>query len=126
MATDGVTGHDDAADDFCPVRNILNRLGSKWSTLVVSKLDARPRRYGELRRAIPDISQRMLTQTLRELQQDGLITRTVLPTAPPTVEYELTAIGRSLLLPLGELINWALANQNDIRAARSQFAAESN
>ncbi|WP_332694049.1 winged helix-turn-helix transcriptional regulator [Devosia sp.] len=123
MVADVAADHDDIDDDFCPVRNILDRLGSKWTTLVVSKLDGRPYRYGELRRAIPDISQRMLTQTLRELQQDGLITRTVLPTAPPTVEYELTSTGRSLLLPLGQLITWALANQDDIRAARSQFGA---
>jgi DNA-binding HxlR family transcriptional regulator len=107
---------------WCPVRNILDRLGSKWMTLVISALDLRPHRYGELRRAIPDISQRMLTQTLRDLQEDGLISRTVLPTAPPTVEYRLTPLGESFISPLQHILSWAVDNQDTIRAARASFA----
>lgn len=107
---------------WCPIRNILDRLGSKWMTLVISELEHGPRRYGELRRAVPDISQRMLTQTLRDLQEDGLISRTVLPTAPPTVEYRLTPLGESFIDPLRHILSWAVDNQHTIRAARENFA----
>lgn len=103
---------------WCPVRNVLGRLAGKWTTLVISTLESRPHRYGELRRAIPDISQRMLTQTLRDLQQDGLISRTVLPTAPPMVEYRLTPLGESFVGPLQQILTWAVDNQHTIRAAR--------
>jgi DNA-binding HxlR family transcriptional regulator len=105
----------------CPVRQVLDKVGDKWSTLFVMVLGERPHRFGELRRAVPDISQRMLTQTLRELQRDGLVSRKVFPTTPPGVEYSLTPLGRSLLEPLSHLVNWADANHAEIRQARDAF-----
>lgn len=105
----------------CPVRDVLDQLGGKWSTLFVLILDARPHRFGELRRAVPDISQRMLTQTLRDLQRDGLISRHVHDTAPPSVEYRLTEIGRSFVAPLRDMVAWAIRHHGAIRAARAAF-----
>ncbi|MDK4731296.1 helix-turn-helix domain-containing protein [Rhizobium sp. CNPSo 3490] len=119
----------DLADlDFsnCPVRDMMQQIGGKWSTLLLEVLAAEPRRFGELRRMLPDISQRMLTQTLRDLQRDGYIAREVFPTKPPSVEYSMTDLGRSLYQPLSELLNWAEANHDAVRAARSRFdSAES-
>jgi DNA-binding HxlR family transcriptional regulator len=108
----------------CPVRDVLDKIGDKWSTLMLITLGERPHRFGELRRAIPDISQRMLTQTLRNLQHDGLISRHVHPTVPPSVEYRLTPMGRSLMEPLSHLLVWADDHHPAIRAARSQFEAQ--
>jgi DNA-binding HxlR family transcriptional regulator len=108
----------------CPVRDVLDRIGSKWSTLILITLADRPRRFGELRREIPDISQRMLTQSLRDLQRDGLITRTVYPTLPPSVEYGLTPLGRSLLDPLAALVEWANINHAAVDTARKVFDVE--
>ncbi|MBV8803537.1 MAG: helix-turn-helix transcriptional regulator [Sinobacteraceae bacterium] len=105
----------------CPIRDVLDRVGDKWSTLLVLTLAERPHRFGELRRAVFDISQRMLTHTLRDLQRDGLISRKVHPTTPPSVEYALTPPGRSLLEPLSHLHRWAEQNHTAIRAARAQF-----
>src|SRR5580692_8439165 len=102
----------------CPVRNVLDRLGDKWTTLVLVALAARPHRFGELRRELPDISKRMLTQTLRELERDGFITRTVFATKPPSVEYALADRGRSVLMPLANLIAWSEAHFEEILAAR--------
>jgi DNA-binding HxlR family transcriptional regulator len=108
----------------CPVRDVLDHIGDKWTTLIVLTLSARPYRFGELRRSIPDISQRMLTQTLRDLQRDGLVSRHVFPTLPPSVEYRLTPLGTSLLAPLSELIQWANAHHGEIRVARDKFKHE--
>lgn len=108
----------------CPVRTIMDMVGSKWTALLIMALAERPHRFGEIKRAVPDISQRMLTQTLRDLQRDGLVTRTVRPTAPPTVEYALTPLCRSLLEPLTQLIGWMEAHQGSIEAARSAFDTE--
>lgn len=110
-------------DEFsdCPVRGVLDQIGDKWSTLIVITLAERPFRFGELRRSLADISQRMLTQTLRDLQRDGLVERRVYPTVPPSVDYRLTPLGRSLLGPLGALIRWADDNHGAIRAARQAF-----
>ena len=83
----------------CPVRGVLDRLGDKWTTLIVVVLSQRPHRFSEIRRAVPDISKRMLTQTLRDLERDGMILRRVFPTKPPSVEYRLTELGESLLRP---------------------------
>jgi DNA-binding HxlR family transcriptional regulator len=105
----------------CPVRGVLDRIGDKWSTLILITLAERPLRFGQLRRAIPDISQRMLTQTLRDLQRDGLISRHVFPTQPPSVEYRLTAMGQSLLEPLAALVRWADTHYRAIRGARSEY-----
>ena len=91
----------------CPVRQVLDQIGDKWSTLMLLALSEKAYRFGELRRLIPDISQRMLTQTPRDLQRNGLISRTVFPTQPPSVEYRLTPLGHSLMEPVGLLVGWA-------------------
>lgn len=117
-------GQDEAvAEQCCPVRDVLDHLGDKWSTLLLTTLGERPHRFGDLRRAVPDISQRMLTQTLRDLQRDGLVSRHVHPTVPPSVEYRLTALGQSLLEPVHALIGWAGRHHAAIRRARAEFAA---
>jgi DNA-binding HxlR family transcriptional regulator len=103
------------------VSDVLSRIGDKWSVLVVSRLGERPLRFNELRRSIGGISQRMLTLTLRGLERDGLITRTVFPTIPPRVDYALTALGRDLLNPVSALGAWAIRNQAKIARAREQF-----
>lgn len=105
----------------CPVRNILDWLGDKWTTLILVALAGGPRRFGALHRMVPDISKRMLTQTLRLLERDGLVTRHVFPTTPPSVEYRLSALGRSALVPVGALIAWADGNFATIVAARQRF-----
>jgi DNA-binding HxlR family transcriptional regulator len=105
----------------CPVRDVLDRIGDKWSVLLLAELKGGPARFGVLRRRVPDISQRMLTETLRHLQRDGYISRTVFPTAPPGVEYSLTAMGRSLLQPLDHLVAWTAENHDNVRQARLSF-----
>jgi len=112
------------AIEQCPIRGVLDRIGDKWSFLLILKLAQQPHRFGELRREVDDISQRMLTQTLRNLQRDGLISRTVFPTTPPSVEYRLTDIGQSLLEPMRSLVTWAEFHQSVIEAARIQFARQ--
>lgn len=110
-------------DPQCPIRQVLDQISSKWATLIVMILAMRPHRFGELRRALPDISQRMLTQSLRDLQRDGLISRQVFATKPPSVEYRLTALGRSFLDPLLALARWSSQNYDAICAAQVEFAA---
>ncbi|MGV3491226.1 MAG: winged helix-turn-helix transcriptional regulator [Devosia sp.] len=105
----------------CPVRNVLDQLGDKWSVLIITALAERPYRFGELKREIADISQRMLTQTLRDLQADGMIERTVFPTTPPSVEYKLSPMGRSFLVPLSAMVDWAFANFGAIAESREEF-----
>lgn len=104
-----------------PSREVLGQIGNKWSTLVLMTLAQCPQRFGELKREIPEISQRVLTQTLRDLEMDGLINRVVFPTKPPSVEYSLTPLGESLLIPLWELVSWADANHRKILSARKSF-----
>jgi DNA-binding HxlR family transcriptional regulator len=91
----------------CAVRGVLDRIGDKWSYLLILNLADGPRRFGKLRADIDDISQRMLTETLRSLQRDGLVEREVFPTTPPSVEYRLSPLGRSLLAPMRALVRWA-------------------
>lgn len=105
----------------CPVRNILDRIGDKWTSLVLVALADRPHRFSELQRAAPDISKRMLTQTLRQLERDGLITRQVFPTKPPAVQYQLSPLGVSVLEPLGHLIDWANRSYDQILSARAEY-----
>jgi DNA-binding HxlR family transcriptional regulator len=108
--------------DACPaVREVLNRVGDKWSVLVVGLLGDGDKRFSELRRAIEGVSQRMLTLTLRGLERDGLVTRTVFPTVPPRVEYALTSLGRTLLVPIRGLGRWAQENRVAIQVARSRY-----
>lgn len=108
-------------DPQCPVRDVLDRLGDKWSTLILMTLAAGPHRFSAVLRAVPDISKRMLTQTLRDLERDGLIARAVFPTKPPSVEYRLTALGETILEPLAVLVRWADRSHAAIRAARTAF-----
>ena len=102
---------------------LLQRIGDKWTVLVVTTLFDGSKRFNELRREIPTVSQRMLTLTLRGLERDGLVTRTVFPTIPPKVEYELTKLGRSLLEPVSGIGLWARQNRIAIQAARQRFDA---
>lgn len=109
----------------CPaVREVLNRVGDKWSVLVVALLGAGRKRFSELRRRIDGISQRMLTLTLKGLERDGLVTRTAYLTIPPRVEYELTKLGGSLLKPITGLADWAAQNRERIQAARQKYDAQ--
>ena len=110
-------------EDCRAVSEVLARVGDKWTILVVGELGDGPRRFNEIRRALGSISQRMLTLTLRSLERDGLVTRTVFPTVPPRVDYELTRLGRSLLEPVNGLGLWARQNQPAIRQAREKFDA---
>lgn len=105
----------------CPVRDVLDRIGDKWSVLILMMLAREPKRFSALNKAVGDISKRMLTQTLRALQRDGLVERTVYPTTPPRVDYRLTDLGRSALQPLAGLIVWADRRHDDIRTARDAF-----
>ena len=103
------------------VSEVLGRVGDKWTVLIVSLLGTGPKRFSDLRRSVDGISQKMLTTTLRNLERDGFCTRTVYPTIPPRVDYELTRLGRDLLLPVKALGDWAVANRDRIGAARRQF-----
>ena len=112
---------DGALQEQCPVRDVLDRIGDKWSMLILSTLARGPHRFSAVQRAIPDISKRMLTQTVRDLERDGLIARAVFPTKPPSVEYRLTSLGETLLEPLAVLVRWADRSHAAIRNARSTF-----
>lgn len=113
--------HLNLTDECQSVSEILARVGDKWTVLVVSLLGGGPKRFSELRRSIDGISQKMLTTTLRTLERDGFCTRTVFPTVPPRVEYELTDLGRDLLVPVKALGDWAVANRHRIEEARRRF-----
>ncbi|RYF34464.1 MAG: transcriptional regulator [Cytophagaceae bacterium] len=108
-------------DPDCPVRSILDRVGDKWTALVISNLAEGPLRFTELKRRIERISQRMLTETLRGLERDGMVTRTVYPTIPPKVEYTLTPLGETLLAPVQALVRWALDNRAQVSTARQCY-----
>jgi len=109
------------AEDCRAVTEVLARIGDKWTVVVVSVLGGGPKRFSEIRRALGSISQRMLTLTLRALERDGLVTRTVHPTIPPRVDYELTKLGRSLLEPVSGLGLWAREHRSAILEARRRF-----
>ena len=114
----------DPASPVCrTISTLLSRIGDKWTVLVVSTLGKGPRRFNELRREIPSVSQRMLTLTLRNLERDGLVNRTVTPSIPPRVDYDLTDLGFSLLKPVNALEQWALTNVEEIHAAQARFDA---
>ena len=105
------------------ISGVLQRIGDKWTVLVVQTLADGPRRFNELRREIPSVSQRMLTLTLRNLERDGLVSRTVTPTIPPRVDYELTQLGHSLQKPICALATWAMENVGALEAAQKRFDA---
>jgi DNA-binding HxlR family transcriptional regulator len=110
-------------DRCLATREVLNRVGDKWSVLIVGMLGGGPRRFNDLRRSIEGISQRMLTLTLRGLERDGLVKRTMFPTIPPRVDYELTRQGLTLLEPIQALSDWADDNRVTVQAARDRFDA---
>jgi len=110
-------------EDCRAISEVLSRIGDKWTVLVVSTLGGGPKRFNELRHALGSISQRMLTLTLRALERDGLVTRTVFPTIPPRVVYELTRLGGSLLEPVNALGLWARKNRSAMEQARQRFDA---
>lgn len=103
------------------VRDALARVGDKWTLLVVGMLEEKPLRFTSLREVVPGISQRMLTLTLRQLERDGLVSRTAYAEVPPRVEYALTPLGRGLLPAVLEMARWALENEDDIRRNRAAF-----
>ena len=106
------------------ISGLLQRIGDKWSVLVVETLGSGSMRFNELRRAIPSVSQRMLTLTLRNLERDGLVSRTVTPSIPPRVDYELTELGRSLQKPICGLIRWSMDNVGAIHEAQLRYDRE--
>jgi DNA-binding HxlR family transcriptional regulator len=108
------------------ISTLLSRIGDKWTVLVVGTLGEGSKRFNELRREIPSVSQRMLTLTLRNLERDGLVNRTVTPSIPPRVDYELTGLGHSLLEPIMALSQWAIGNIEAIHAAQARFDAEAD
>ena len=112
-----LTAHHD-----CEFREVLDRVGDKWSLLVIAVVESGPLRYTDLQSQIPGISQRMLTLTLRQLQQDGLVTRTAYAEVPPRVEYALTPLGRGLHEIVTSLIGWAADHHDEIRAHRTRAA----
>jgi DNA-binding HxlR family transcriptional regulator len=114
-------GYVDETDDCLSVPGALGRVGDKWSVLIIMQLEAHPKRFSELRRVVSGISQKMLALTLRNLERDGFITRTVLPTKPPGVEYALSALGFELVVPVKALGGWVRDNLHRIEAARHQF-----
>jgi len=113
--------HTHLPSDCRAIGDVLARVGDKWSVLVVTRLGDGPKRFNELKRSIGGISQRMLTLTLRGLERDGLVTRTIFPTIPPRVDYALTPLGRDLLQPVSALGAWAIRNQAKIARARERF-----
>jgi len=116
----------EVGQDCALVSDLLSRIGDKWSILVVSLLGNGKMRFSELRREVGTISQKMLTTTLRNLERDGFVERTVYPTIPPKVEYELTGMGSDLLCPVSALGRWAKANAEQVQTARERFDAEKN
>jgi DNA-binding HxlR family transcriptional regulator len=111
----------DIYDRNCPSRQVLDRIGDTWSVLVVVSLTNGPRRYTELAKRIDGVSPKMLTQTLRALERDGLISRTVHAVVPPRVDYQLTELGESLLQLVGALESWAQTHMGDVLAARVSY-----
>ncbi|SPF80127.1 winged helix-turn-helix transcriptional regulator [Pseudoprimorskyibacter insulae] len=105
----------------CPIRDVLDRVAQKWTLLILIALERGPQRFSALQRQVGDISKRMLTQTLRQLERDGMISREVFPTKPPSVEYALTDLGRSALNPIAALRDWADENHGRINEARKAF-----
>lgn len=112
---------DHQSEDCRAVSAVLARVGDKWSVLIITLLGDGPRRFNEIKRMVGGISQRMLTLTLRGLERDGLVTRTVFPTVPPRVDYELTDLGRSLWKPVETLGLWARDHRPEIEVARRRF-----
>jgi len=116
-----VTHTDVSATESCGIRDLLDRLADKWSLLIIEMLGEGARRFSELHREIDQISQRMLTLTLRHLERDGLVLRTVHPVVPPRVDYELTPLGESLLSAVFPLVTWTREHRHEVAAARGRY-----
>lgn len=116
-----LTKPDSNLEERCPIRDVLDRIGDRWSLLALLSLSDGTLRFSQLKRAIGDISQRMLAQTLRTLERDGYLTRKVYPTVPPKVEYTLTDLGESLLRKVKPLVTWADENHERVRRARKAY-----
>ncbi|MDY3126883.1 MAG: helix-turn-helix domain-containing protein [Corynebacterium sp.] len=114
-------GSGDVYSDQCPCRSILNRISDKWTPLIIGRLDEAPHRFNQLKRSISGVSQKMLTQTLRALERDGLVEREVFPTVPVTVVYSLTDLGRTLSDPLQRVRQWVESHQDAVVSARVAF-----
>ena len=114
-----------AAPSTCRLRTVLGRIGDKWAIYIVDRLGEGPRRFSELHRGIDGITARMLTVTLRGLERDGIVTRTVHAAVPPRVDYELTPLGQTLLVTIGQLVAWADEHLGQIEAARADYDARS-
>src|SRR3979409_1422126 len=125
--TSSALGSEKVTDQWVPVcwqvRDVLDRIGDKWSIPATALLDGRTRRFMDIRRAVPDISQRMLTVTLRHLERDGIVERTAYPTVPVTVEYCLTPLGTTLIHSVNGLVRWTAEHEREIAAARSTYDA---
>ena len=111
----------DVYDAACPTRQVLDLIADKWATLIVGLLETQPMRFAALQKRIGGISQKMLTQTLRGLERDGLVTRTVYAEVPPRVEYALTPLGRTLCVPIDAIIKWSEENIGEVMTARQQY-----
>lgn len=114
-----VKTYEDARD--CPFRNVLDQIGDKWTFLILAVLEDGPKRFNEIRKTLGDISQRVLTRKLRDLERDGYVSRTVFPVRPPRVEYELTGLGRSMLEPIRLLLDWTVKVFPEVKRAREMF-----
>ncbi|MFO7541070.1 MAG: helix-turn-helix domain-containing protein [Chloroflexota bacterium] len=115
--------HGNVYSGDCPTRQVLDRIGDKWTVLVIGILEEGTQRFSELRRRIGGISQKMLTQTLRNLERDGLVKRTVYPEVPPRVEYELTPLGETLCTPIAVIRYWAEENIAEVATAQASYDA---
>ena len=107
--------------EICPVRHVLKGIADKWTILILAGLKAGRKRFSEIKRLVPDVSQRMLTQTLRKLERDGYVTREVTPSIPPRVDYELTDLGCSLVAQLAPLARWADDHRDRVVRARAEY-----
>ncbi|BFM13948.1 helix-turn-helix domain-containing protein [Maricurvus nonylphenolicus] len=112
-------------DEECPIRNVVAQIGDKWSVLILFALVDGPDRFNSLKSRVVGISQRMLTQTLRDLEREGYVDRTVYPEVPVRVEYELTAMGKDLVKPLYQLVSWAETHHDDIKRSREAYDGRS-
>jgi len=115
------TQKNSVCDPNCPSRQVLDLIANKWTAIIIYRLSRGTKRYSELQREIGGISQKMLTQTLRSLERDGIVNRKVYPVVPPMVEYSLTPLGETLIEPLSALCQWAEAYIPEVEAARNQY-----
>jgi DNA-binding HxlR family transcriptional regulator len=121
MSKTSLLAADRPFDQPCPIRDVLDRIGDQWSLLVLDALEGGTKRFNELMRALGDISKQMLSQTLKRLEEDGFVRRTVYPEVPPRVEYDLTPLGHSFLVPMRGLVAWADEHHRHVREARALY-----